>query len=311
MPDQLERLTSLIALLLETRVPLTLNDIHRRLEGHYADGEDARRASFERDKVVMRSTGIPISQKVLGGEAAGQTGYWIDRRDYELQDLGLDDDERRALQAALAAVRLGSDWADDAMVKIGGSRQSAANPWTAWLEASDSVPVLYEATTEGRLVSFTYHGRSRSLQPWGLLARHGNWYVLGWDVDAGESRTYRVDRIEGSVTAGENGPFAAPDDFDPAAAFERSVGSIGDSSGPSEALVLIDSSRAPAVLMEIDTAAVVESRTDGAVVVRVPCRNRLVFRAWLLGLVHHAEVLEPVEVRDEIVQWLEGMVHHG
>jgi hypothetical protein len=35
------------------------------------------------------------------------------------------------------------------------------------------------------------------------------------------------------------------------------------------------------------------------------------FRAWLLGFVEHAEVLDPPEVRAEIVGWLSGMIDHG
>jgi proteasome accessory factor B len=38
----------------------------------------------------------------------------------------------------------------------------------------------------------------------------------------------------------------------------------------------------------------------------VPCANRPAFRSWVLGLLEHAVVLEPVEVRDEVVAWLEG-----
>ena len=70
MTDQLERLTSLVALLLETRVPLTLRHIHQKLEGQYPEAEQARRASFERDKAVIRSVGILIEQKVHGGDEA-------------------------------------------------------------------------------------------------------------------------------------------------------------------------------------------------------------------------------------------------
>lgn len=311
MPDQVERVMSLTALLLETRVPLTLHDIHRRLRGLYPENETARRASFERDKYVMLSTGVPIRQTYLAGDQAGQTGYWIDRKEYELQDLGLDDDERRALQAALAAVRIAANWADDAIVKIGGSLKRAAVPWTAVLEVSDSLPLLYEAHTQGRIVEFTYHGRERRFQPWGLLGRGGFWYVLGWDLEAGEQRTYRVDRIEGSVVTGAAGAFPRPDGFDPGATFDAGVELIGDGGGAAEATVLVDANRAAGVLLERGPEAVVETRPDGAVVVRIPCRNRLVFRAWLLGLSQHAEVLGPPEVRDEIVAWLAAMAGRG
>ena len=50
---------------------------------------------------------MPIEQKVLSGDRAGATGYWIDRAGYDLPDLGLTPDETRALQLAVAAVHLG------------------------------------------------------------------------------------------------------------------------------------------------------------------------------------------------------------
>jgi len=311
MTDQLERLTSLVALLLETRVPLTLRHIHQKLEGQYPEAEQARRASFERDKAVIRSVGILIEQKVHGGDEAGQTGYWIDRAKYELQDLGLDDDERRALQVALAAVHLGPGWADDAMVKLGGSLEASSNLWAATLDSSENLPALYEASTEQRVAYFTYRSRPRRIEPWGLLSRNGFWYVIGRDVDANERRTYRVDRIENEVESGEPGGYTIPEEYDPVAAFAESLQSIGDDDGPSHATVLIDADRAPAVLVELDPGALEETRPDGSIVVRVPCRNRLIFRSWVLGFVDHAEVLAPESVRTEVVEWLQTMVTRG
>ncbi len=309
--DPLERLTNLVALLLETRELLTLTDIHFRLVGQYPDSDDARRAAFERDKRVLREVGIPLETDVLTGDKAGQTGYRIRRADYELQDLQLDDDERRALQLALAAVHLGSDWADDAIVKLGGSAQSEPTSWVATLSASEHLPMLHEAANERRAIRFDYRGGRRQVEPWGIIARNGFWYVIGFDRGAGERRTYRVDRIDGGLEVGNAGAFQRPDDFDPASAFRDAIDSIGAQEGPTEAHVLIDADRALAARMELGDDAVRERRADGSIVVSIPCRNRLVFRAWVLGFVEHAEVIGPPEVRAEVLSWLQGMVRHG
>lgn len=309
--DPLERLTNLVALLLEARVPLTLNDIHFRLEGQYANNDDARRAAFERDKRVLKEIGIPLSQSVLGGDQAGQTGYWINRSEFELQDLGLDDDERRALQVALAAVHLGSRWADDAMVKLGGSISAEPSSWTATLDVSDDAVSLHSAAAERRVVSFGYRNESREVEPWGIVARHGLWYLIGRDRKVGERRTYRVDRMEGPIRTGAADGFERPLDFDPATALQEAINSIGAPEGPLEAKVLISAPRSLAAEMELGADAVEERRSDGSIVLRVPCRNRLVFRAWVLGFVEHAEVLSPPEVRAEIVSWVRAMVDHG
>ena len=54
MVDRIERLTNLLALLLETTRPLSLVEIGGDLDGQYPDGDKARRASFERDKAALR-----------------------------------------------------------------------------------------------------------------------------------------------------------------------------------------------------------------------------------------------------------------
>src|SRR6185295_7355800 len=105
MVDQLERTTNLLALLLETRVPLTLDNIVNQLAGQYPTGQTALRGAFERDKGLLRDIGVPIETEVLRGSSAGQTGYRVDRDRYELRDLDLTEDERRALQIAVAAAR--------------------------------------------------------------------------------------------------------------------------------------------------------------------------------------------------------------
>ena len=311
MADPLERLTNLVALLLETREPRTLHDITYALVGQYPETEAGRRAAFERDKSVLRQVGIPLEQTVLSGDQAGQTGYWIERSQYELSDLGLTDDERQALQVAVATVHLGAGWADDAMMKLGGNSEAGPGLWASTLSTSDQLPSLYQAVTERRAATFTYHHQRRQLEPWGLLARNGFWYVVGHDRGAGERRTYRVDRIEGAVDLGVEGAFIPPADVHPGATFDEGIRRLGESDGPSEALVVVDAGRARAVVDDLGEAAVAEHRPDGSVVVRVPCTNRLVFRAWVLGFVEHAEVLGPPAVRAEIVDWLEAMVRRG
>ena len=93
MVPPIERVTNLLTLLLERRAPLTLQQIFDELGGQYPGAADTQRSMFERDKSMLRQIGVPIDTEVLGGTQAGQTGYLIDRRKYELHDLQLDDDE--------------------------------------------------------------------------------------------------------------------------------------------------------------------------------------------------------------------------
>jgi proteasome accessory factor B len=311
--DPLERLTNLVALLLETRRPLTLEEITRELRRQYPERDPARRTAFERDKRQLRDEGVPLEQTVLSGDRAGATGYWIDRSRYSLPDLGLTEDETRALQLAVATVHLGEDWGGDALLKIGSSepdRDPGERPIVAALASSPDLPQLFAANSERATVSFGYRGRPRRLDPYGLLARSGFWYVMGFDHDAGEVRTYRVDRVEGPVVAGPGGAFEIPSGFDPADTFPADAKMVGEGEVVS-ARVWISAAQAPTVVRELGEAAVAERRPDGDVVVTVPYANRWALRAWVAGLVDDAEILEPEDLRAEMMAWLEALVRAG
>lgn len=300
--ERVERLTNLLALLLETRQPLTLVQISDALAGQYPDHEGNRRAAFERDKAALREIGVPIDTEVLSGHQAGATGYRIDRARFELVELDLEPDERRALQVAVAAIRPSAG--QEALWKLGADAVEAAASVTAVVPEVAGLPVLREAAAGRAAVTFDYRGKERRLDPYGLLLRGGFWYVVGHDHEHGETRTYRVDRIEGVVTAGPAGRFDRPADFDLTAAFPADPKLLGAESPDATARVLVDAARAPAVERELGADRVHVRRRDGAVEFDVPCANGAAFRSWVLGLLHHAEVLAPPEVRADVVGWL-------
>ena len=205
MVDALERVTNLLALLLETRRPLTLDEIAAELPA-YPASLTARRGAFERDKAMLRDLGIPIGSEVLAGSQAGATGYWIDRDRYELRGLELSTDERQALQVAVAAVRSGD--ARFGLLKLGGAVAGEAAVVTN-VPTLDALPTLREAAAARANVRFDYRGTPREVDPYALLLREGFWYVIGFDAGHAEVRTFRVDRIEGDVKVGAAGSFAA------------------------------------------------------------------------------------------------------
>ncbi len=310
MPDPLERITNLLALLLETRQPLTLAEISDRLVGLYPDADSARRTAFERDKALLRSEGIPIEQTVLTGDQAGQTAYRIDRRRYELGDLELTDDERNVLQLAVATVQLGTDWGEQAIWKLGGSGSHPAQPpsLSSELPSSPVLPIVSEAIAGRATVGFEYRGQRRSLDPYSLLARSGLWYLVGFDRDKNEVRTYRIDRIESAVSAGPAGAFERPEGFDPRTVFATDTRAGGErEAGASHAEVWIAAGRAGQVTAELGEAAVLRRDPDGSIVARVPCTNLVSFRSWVIELLDQAEVLGPPELRAVVVDWLEAI----
>jgi proteasome accessory factor B len=301
MADPLERLTNLVALLLEAKRPMTLEQISVEFRGQY-DGASGRSA-FERDKALLRGEGIPIEVSVDGDRPA----YRIDRASYELGDLGLAPDERRALQLAVAAVHLGTSWGEHALLKLGDAPAVDAAP-VASVAMLPALPVLLEAQQLRAPASFRYRDERRTIDVWGVASRDGRWYVTGLDHARDERRTFRVDRITGDVEIEEPTAYAVPDGFDPRSAMPADSKMLGDGE-LQDASVWIAARRAGAVVRELGTDAAWQP--DGSVIVTVPVRNRSAFRSWVLGLLDDAEVLGPDDLRADLLAWLDAIEAAG
>jgi proteasome accessory factor B len=310
MADRLERLTNLVAVLLETRRALTLEEIVERVPGYPAERESYRR-QFERDKSTLREIGVPISLEAIYAFDQ-ETGYRIHRENYELPALDLTEDERVALHLAVTAVRLeggaeesGGGAGREALLKLGGFEGTAA-PTLAALPDVPALPALFDAYRRRARVAFTYRGDTRRLDPYGILFRNGHWYAVGFDPDREAIRAFRADRIESGIEPGPTGAFERPDGFDPASALRDEPWRFGDEA-PIEALVLVAPTQAGWVEADLGSKAVAERRDDGSVVVRMAVTNRDAFRSFVLGLLDHAEVLAPPELRADVVAWLEAL----
>jgi proteasome accessory factor B len=277
MADRVERLTNLLALLLEAREPLTLHVIAAELGGQYPDSDQARRASFERDKAALREIGVEISSVTLGGDRAGEMGYWVDRATYELPDLGLEPDEVRALQVALAMV----------------------------LPELEALPVLRQAVAERHPVEFRYSGDERVVEPWGVLLRDGFWYLVGHDRMRAARRTFRIDRIEGEVSVLDDVIVDPPGDVDGALPSDPLLLGAPEHS-IREAVVRIGARRAATVVAEVGSDRVQAVLADGGVEVVVRYASEVAMRSWVLGHLEDAVVIEPADLRESVVAWLEG-----
>jgi len=309
MADRLERLTNLVAVLLETRRPLTLEEIVERVPGYPGERESYRR-QFERDKSTLREIGVPIALEALYAFDQ-ETGYRIHKEDYELPPLELTDDERVALHLAVTAVRLEGTGSSagaagrEALLKLGGLEGVAA-PTLAALPDVPALPALFDAYRRRAQVTFRYRGESRRLDPYGILFRNGHWYVVGFDTGRDAIRAFRADRIESAIDAGPGGTFERPDPFDPASALRDEPWRFGDEE-PVEALVAVSATQAGWVEADLGAQAVAERRDDGSIVVRMAVTNREAFRSFVLGLLDHAEVLGPPDLRADMVTWLSAL----
>lgn len=299
--DRVERITELLMMLLDAEQPITFEQILER-SSLYGDRSEATRKSFERDKSLLRSLGVEIDTTI--DRSNGVTRYRIRPDDYFLPDLDLSEAEQLSLQLAAAAVRLDEAWDEAALSKLGGTGETPPMV-VAELPSLGELPAIHAAIRDRAPLHFVYGGRRRTVLGFGVFYRDGNWYLHG--DDDGTAKTFRIDRVEGGVDRGDTRSYDLPDDFDSTDVMPRDPLLIGEGDAV-VASVWVDRTLAARVVRLRGSAAVIDRRDDGSVVVEVPVRNRQAFRSWVLGMRDRAEVLSPPELRSEIASWLASIV---
>ncbi len=207
-----ERLLGLVVCLLSTRRYLTADQIRQAVPG-YPEPDDLFKRMFERDKEDLRDLGVPL-ETGLNHPFDDDLGYRIRQQAYELPELRLEADEAAVLglaarvwqRAALEGAAAG------ALLKLRAAGMEAGDdhPAPQGIEPRLGTPEpafgpLWEAVRDRRPVTFSHRaaGRSepqrRELEPWGVVNRHGRWYVAGWDRGRNDTRVFRLSRIAGAV----------------------------------------------------------------------------------------------------------------
>jgi proteasome accessory factor B len=307
----LERLVNLVALLLEARTPLTFEQIREKLSEAYGhrDVNSAKRM-FERDKDVLRDVGVPIEVGSTDVWEADQ-GYTIPKDRYYLPEIRFTPEEIGAL--AIAARSGGDATAEDAVRKLlsgaeGGMLASLGGVAGYEGGADPRLPAAAEAVAGLRRVGFTYRtarGESseRVVDAYGLAVRGGRWYLVGFDVDRGEIRSFRLTRLSSDLS--DRGPGSEPPaGFRAADAVQAGPAATGESRAT--AVVALAPDAAWWAMRGIPDAEETKARDDGWVEVRVPWQPGESLADWVLSFGPDAEAIEPAELREEVVRRLEA-----
>ncbi|RFU20772.1 helix-turn-helix transcriptional regulator [Geodermatophilus marinus] len=230
-----ERLVNLVIALLGTRQYVTAARIRATVPGYEPDDGTARadeafKRMFERDKAELREMGVPLE---TGRTSVFDTedGYRIARADYELPEITLTGEEAAAVGLALrlweSAQLAGA--AHSALVKLKAAGVEVDTgrglPLQPRLDSDEpAFEACYAAARDRRALEFDYRRPDeqeparRHVQPWGVVAWHGRWYLVGFDLDRQERRSFRLSRVVGTPrAAGPAGAFEPPADVDLAA----------------------------------------------------------------------------------------------
>ena len=306
MQRVIERILNLLAFLLTIGRPVTADEIRRTVAGYGQEGDEAFRRTFERDKDLLRSLGIPLRLAFTDRWEVEQ-GYLVPRDEYALDDPGLTDEERAALWLAAQVVRMGGLSSEPAaLFKLGGAPPAGAGePVGADLgAASADLPLLFSAVTEAREVAFTYLGKERRIRPYGLVHRSGHWYLVGPGVGESGVRTFRVDRVSGLRLGRRPQAFVRPAGFRATDAVPAAPWEAGESD--LEVTVRFSPEVAWWARRQLGAEAQAVEEADGSLVARLRVASVQAFIGWMIGFEDAAEVLSPAEVRRDLVEHVGG-----
>lgn len=308
-----ERLLNLVIALLYTRRPLTKAAIRSAVRQYEdAPNDEAFDRMFERDKDELRELGIPLRAEHIDTFFEDETGYRIDRREYELPDLHFDADELAVLglasrawqQASLAAP------AAAALRKLEALDIEADAASVVGLEprirtAEPAFEAVKNAVMERRAITFDYRksgaeATRRALQPWTVTNRKGHWYVTGFDTDRQAPRVFRLSRIDGAVrTVGRAGAYEVPADHDASAM----IASTERTADWAPAVLRVRVERGHSLVRRARTVGMID---DDWQLVDIEYADLDVLADEVTSFGADVLVEQPLELRDAVVRRLRG-----
>jgi proteasome accessory factor B len=327
-----ERILNLTICLLVSGRYLPKSQIREAVEGYHDLSDTAFERTFERDKDELRALGVPIEVGSFDAFFDDEPGYRIKASEFELPPVELDADEAAVVGVA-ARVWQHASVAESTQSALAKLRAVGIEPDTsqlATLEPSvqareEAFEPLWTAVLDRVRVSFTYRGgERRTLEPWGMTASKGRWYVIGFDTDRQATRMFKLTRITDKPRRlSKVGAYQVPADLD--------LRALARSLAPREpnrtATVAVRTGKGPTLRRQgrpaddaADLAAgAAVAGVDGGAEVRLPVG----FETLTVGysdlhtlaeeIVRYgadAVVLEPPELRSRVLAML-GRVAHG
>jgi proteasome accessory factor B len=307
-----ERLLGLVVCLLSSERYLTALQIRAAVPG-YPESFEAFKRMFERDKEELRELGIPLetgSNSPLDEEA----GYRIPRQAYVLPEIRLEPDEAAVLSLAAGVWRRAelAGAAAGALLKLraaGVDAEETPQPGIEpRLQAGEAAfGPLWQAVRDRRPATFAYRAAGRSepqqrhLEPWGVVNRHGRWYVAGHDRDRDAVRVFRLSRIEGPVEfSGPPGSVTVPQDVD----VRETVREWDTQPPPQRSAVLRVRQGAGHGIRRYATS--VRPDGDGWDLVEAPFSDVGWFAEHLASFGRSVIVAEPADLREAVITQLKG-----
>ena len=250
--EKLIRQLSLISFLMAERRPITALEIKQEVEGYSGMNDDAFARRFYADRAELDSLGIELKVDKPAEGYYEAENYSLPPENFYLPAVAFTDAELSALNTALSL--LDGEFAYAEPLRLALQQLSWGRPSPLAAPEHRSVALGVTAAAGGRELSqrlskvetaifrrktilFDYYtmGRdareSRKVDPYHLLYRGGQFYLVGHSHERKDVRVFRLSRIRGKVgySSKAEHDFAPPEDFDPRVYATRTDWQLGDS----------------------------------------------------------------------------------
>lgn len=219
-----ERLVNLTMALLGTKRYLSKSEIFRRVAG-YSGSQETKERMFERDKDDLRNLGIEIEVASHDPLFEDEVGYRIRPESYQLPG-NFSAEELGIMSLALAMISEGSfaDRSQELSRRLQSLTVSPELPDGIQISSKeiseDGLSDVLHALAQRSQISFEYRkfdsrvAELRRVNPLGISAWQGSWYLVGEDIDRDDVRVFKLSRIVGQINRSkEQGTYVIPEDF--------------------------------------------------------------------------------------------------
>jgi proteasome accessory factor C len=325
--EKLIRQLSLISFLMAQGRPVSALEIKREVEGYSDMNDDAFARRFYADRAELESLGI-----VLGVEKPGEGFfeaelYSLPPENFYLDPIKFSDDELAALSTALLLLTDGGfAYAEPLRLALQQVAWGHPNPLSEGERApvemamtasaggrdlSQRLSKIETAISRRKTIEFTYftmergETEKRKVDPFHLVFRSGQFYLIGHSHERDAVRVFRLSRIQGKVGYASKAEhdFSPPENFDRRDYGSRADWQLGEIQGTAKIWIR----ERIAWLIERDYGEYGELRdakkSDGA-----PGKGRIFetdyashreLIAWVLRWRANARVLAPDDLRED------------
>src|SRR5215218_9685372 len=323
--EKLIRQLSLISFLMAERRPVTALEIKQDVEGYSQMNDEAFARRFYADRAELESLGIHLKVDKPAEGYYEAENYSLPPENFYLPAIEFTDKELGALRTSLSL--LDGEFAYAEPLRLALQQLSWGKPSPLDAPEQRSVALAVTAGAGGRELSqrlskvetaifrrktivFDYYtiGRDaeekRKVDPYHLLYRGGQFYLIGHSHERNDVRVFRVSRIRGKVgySSKAEHDFNRPEDFDPRVYATRTDWQLGDPVG--RARIWLSDRIDWLALRHFGHAGEVHE-ADGGKLFETDYADSRQMVSWVLGLGEQARIEGPEELADEARERLE------